>query len=253
MAWSIFREGGGPQVAVGWAKQFLSKLGAPDTPGNEEFVYQWEKAEGGGGKYNPLNQGPVQGKPYLTTTGEQFGGGAADFASWDAGLQGAYDFLHYKHYSGVLVGLMANNPVAARQALWASPWAASHYGYGANWPNVGLPGGQPILPPTGGGAGGGGGSTDATLVLATVDATCAWKFHLLWGDTCLATKQQVRAINGFILIGAAAIVGLVGVAVLIAYSFKRVGVLGGIAGQVPVVGRAVKKANIRAQQGSESE
>lgn len=217
MAWSIFREGGGDSVAVGWAKQFLNLLGAPDTPGNEEFVYQWEKAEGGGGKYNPLNQGPVQGKPWLTTTGEQFGGGAADFASWDAGLQGAVDFLHYKQYSGVLSGLMANNPAAARQALWASPWAASHYGYGSNWPNVGLPGGAPTLPPVNGG--------ETALTAAGGDNThslfpCAWQVSLPTGDVCLATNVQVRAVLGvsFILLGFG--IGIVGVAVLLGYALR---------------------------------
>lgn len=195
MAWSIFKEGGGPEVAVGWAHQLLQKLGAPDTPGNVEFIYQWEKAEGGGGKYNPLNQGPVAGKPWLTTTGEQYGGGAADFASWDAGLQGAYDFLHYNYYKGVLAGLMSNNPTAARSALWASPWAASHYGYGKNWPFVSIPGGTPVLP-VGGGVGTGGIDTTNAIDVAAMD-TCAWKINGPIGfDYCVISKKQLRALAG---------------------------------------------------------
>jgi hypothetical protein len=219
MAWSIFKEGGGELVAVGWAKQFLNLLGAPDTPGNEQFIYQWEKAEGGGGKYNPLNQGPVAGKPYLTTTGEQFGGGAADFASWDAGLQGAVDFLHYKQYAGVLQGLMSNNPVSARNALWASPWAASHYGYGTNWPNVTLPGGQAVLPPTGGGeAGLLTGSTPDTQSLFQ----CAWEISLpISGDVCVLTNTQARSAFGiaFIILGFG--IGVVAVAVLVANALRN--------------------------------
>lgn len=224
MAWSIFKQGGGDMVAVGWAKDLLKKLGAPVTPGNIEFIYQWEKSEGGGGKYNPLNQGPVQGKPYLTTTGSQYGGGAADFASWEAGLEGAYDYLHYDHYKGVLSGLKSNNPSAARAALIASPWAASHYDFGAGWANVSVPGGTPILPPAG--------TVDETTgsgVNTTPDSgpdTCAWNFSLPSATTpskilkvipvpsytiggqsfCLISKVQVRQTIGVGLIVAGGLV-----------------------------------------------
>lgn len=149
MPWSIFTQGGGNSVAVGWAKQLLQALGAPDTPGNETFIYQWEKAEGGGGKYNPLNQGPVPGHPELTSTGQQYGGGAADYVSWNAGVTGAADYINMSSYRGVKAGLLANNPTAARTALWDSPWASSHYGHGSAWPNVTLPGGPAILPASG--------------------------------------------------------------------------------------------------------
>lgn len=216
MAWSIFSDGGGTAVAVGWAHQFLRAIGAPESPGNLEFVYQWEKSEGGGGKFNPLNQGPVQGKPYLTTTGEQFGGGAADFASWDAGLQGAYDFLHYRNYAGVLQGLINNNPVAARQALWSSPWAAGHYGYGADWAFVALPGNvTPVLPT-------GGGITPAGGAGHSVGPTCALPITIPGvGEYCVASKVGVRGIFATGLMGGALLVGLVGVALLVVYGFKE--------------------------------
>lgn len=247
MAWSIFTDGGGPAVAVGWATQFLKKIGAPVTPGNLEFVYQWEKSEGGGGKYNPLNQGPVQGKPYLTTTGEQYGGGAADFASWDAGLEGAYDFLHYSNYKGVLTNLQANNPTAARSALWASPWAASHYGYGSNWANVPLPGGQPVLPPSGNGSSTGSGTT----TVADTTANCAWNLHFpVAGNTCLFSNIQARQFIGGFLLAGAAVIGLVGIAVLVAYSFQRTGAAdkaSQVIGVIPGAG-----AGIRAMRGKHS-
>lgn len=149
MAWSIFKEGGGKQVAVGWAHQLLQAIGAPESAGNVQFVYDWELAEGGGGKYNPLNQGPVPGHPELTTTGSQYGGGAADFASWNAGIQGAADYLNMGNYKGILTDLRSNNPTGARNALIASPWAASHYGGGSQFPNSAIPGGTPVLPGTG--------------------------------------------------------------------------------------------------------
>ncbi len=137
--WSVFQQGGGDTVAENWAVDLLNSLGAPASPGNVQFIYDWEKAEGGGGKFNPLNQGPVPGHPELTSTGQQYGGGASDFVSWEAGLTGAADYINMGAYSGVLEGLKSNNPEAAKEALWASPWAASHYGYGANWPDTAPP------------------------------------------------------------------------------------------------------------------
>lgn len=148
MAWSIFTDGGGDPVAIWWATQLLNKIGAPVTPGNITMVYQWEKSEGGGGKYNPLNQGDVPGNSSLTSTGSQYGGGAADYVSWSAGITGAADYLNMPAYSGVLNGLKSNNPGEARAALWSSPWASSHYGYGSAWSNAVPQGGAQI--PSGG-------------------------------------------------------------------------------------------------------
>lgn len=140
MAWSIFQQGGGEGAAVTWAKQLLAADNAPDTPATEQFIYDWEKSEGGGGKYNPLNQGPVPGHPELTTTGEQYGGGAADFASYAAGIQGAVDYLNMPNYTAVQAALKQGNAAGARSALIASPWAESHYGYGSSFSNAALPG-----------------------------------------------------------------------------------------------------------------
>jgi hypothetical protein len=139
MPWSIFSDGGGDSAAVTWAKQLLQTLGAPLTSGNISFIYDWEKAEGGGGKYNPLNQGPDPRHPNYTTTGEQYGGGAADYASWQDGILGAADYLHMGNYKGVLNALLAGDPAAARSALIASPWAASHYDGGASFPDTPAP------------------------------------------------------------------------------------------------------------------
>lgn len=134
MAWSIFSDGGGDGAALTWAQQLIQALGVPNTASNIEFIYQWEKSEGGGGKYNPLNQGNVPGAPTLTSNqGPQYGGGANDYVSWAAGLQGAVDFLHMSNYTKVLAALKAGDGNSAKTALWASPWAQSHYGYGTGW------------------------------------------------------------------------------------------------------------------------
>jgi hypothetical protein len=139
-AWSIFTQGGGKGAALTWAQDLLQADNAPDTQANEQFVYDWEVSEGGGGKYNPLNQGVVPGNTSLTSTGNQYGGGAADYVSWQAGIQGAVDFLNMPNYQAVQAALKANDPVAARQALIQSPWAASHYGNGSSFSNSPLPG-----------------------------------------------------------------------------------------------------------------
>jgi len=144
MAWSIFQQGGGAGAAVTWAHDLLAALGVEQSPQNVQFVYNWEQAEGGGGKFNPLNQGPVPGHPELTTTGPQYGGGAADYASWQAGIRGAVDYINMPAYAGVLKGLKTSNYQQSASALWNSPWAASHYGYGANWPKGTPPGAAPL-------------------------------------------------------------------------------------------------------------
>lgn len=152
MPWSILNpsQGGGKGAAFTWAIDLLKKIGAPTTAGNEQFVYDWEVSEGGGGKFNPLNQGPVPGDPSLTSTGQQYGGGAADFVSWDAGLQGAADYLAMPAYAGVLSALDANDPQQARTALFSSSWASSHYGYGSAFSDAALPGRPSALPAAGG-------------------------------------------------------------------------------------------------------
>lgn len=146
MPWSIFTDGGGPGVALSWADDLLTKIGAPVTAGNEQLVYDWEVSEGGGGAYNPLNQGPVPGQPDLTTTGQQYGGGAADFAGWGAGIEGAADYLSMPNFAAIKNALVSNDPAAARSAIIDSPWAASHYGGGRNFSDVPVPGKKSALP-----------------------------------------------------------------------------------------------------------
>jgi hypothetical protein len=138
MAWSIFSTG--TAAAASWAQQFLQAAGLPVTAPNEQFVYDWEKSEGGGGLNNPLNQGDVSGSPQLTSTGSQYGGGAADYVSPAAGIQGAVDYINYANYAGVKQALEDSNYSAAEEALWASPWASSHYGYGSAWSTAAYPG-----------------------------------------------------------------------------------------------------------------
>lgn len=152
MAWSIFSQGGGPGAAFTWAVNLLKDLSAPTTTGNEQLVFDWEESEGGGGEFNPLNQGPVPGSAQLTSSGAQFGGGAADYVSWSAGLQGAVDYLSMPSFVAIADALRQNNPSAARADIIASPWAASHYDNGASFADTPLPGQQTALAAAGGSA-----------------------------------------------------------------------------------------------------
>ncbi len=193
MPWSIFTQGGGQGAALTWARDLLRKIGAPLSTGNQQFVYDWETSEGGGGRFNPLNQGPVPGHPELTTTGSQFGGGAADYASWAAGLTGAADYLAMGNSTAIADNLRAGRPQAARAALIASPWAASHYGGGSGFSDAPLPGRATALPPAGD-AGGGGTAPGLNLnpldgfgipAVLTAEATALLKEAVLVGPLIL--------------------------------------------------------------------
>lgn len=173
MAWSIFSDGGGDGAALTWAKDLLSADGVPDTPATEQFIYDWEKSEGGGGKFNPLNQGPVPGHPELTTTGSQYGGGAADFASWQSGITGAVDYLNMPNYTAVQAALKRGDAAGARAALIASPWAASHYGNGASFSNASIPGQASALANyTGGGSVQDAAGDPCSLLFGTAKQAC---------------------------------------------------------------------------------
>jgi hypothetical protein len=137
--WSIFDQPNGQAEAVTFARALLVALGAPASPGNVQVIYDWEVSEGSGGLYNPLNGGDFNG---LATSGQQFGGGANNYPSLTVNVQGMAGILLNDTgfgYSAVVSALRANDPLGARNAIWASQWAASHYGYGGSWSNDPLP------------------------------------------------------------------------------------------------------------------
>lgn len=198
MAWSIFSDGGGQGAAATWADDLLHKIGAPRSPGNEQFIYDWEVSEGGGGRYNPLNQGPVPGHPELTSTGPQYGGGAADYVSWAAGLAGAADYLGMASFTGIRDALRANRPAAARSALISSPWAQSHYGGGSAFSNAPLPGHKSALPGGMGSAGNGFSLTNPST----------WLPSLTGGITAsIGTAVKEAVIMGPLLLLGAGLIG----------------------------------------------
>jgi hypothetical protein len=115
------------------------------------------------------------------------------------------DYLNMPAYKGVLAGLLAGDPAGAKAALIASPWAQSHYGYGANWNSSALPGVAPdptllasITGPAGAAAGAVGSAVGGAVGGAVSSAV---KPVLDWFDSW--------AVRGF-LVAAGAIAVLVG-------------------------------------------
>jgi hypothetical protein len=272
MAWSIFTDGGGNDVAVAWAQQFLTKINAPVTPGNTEFVYQWMKSEGGGGKYNPLNTGSVYNRPDLTTTGSQYGGGANDFASWDAGLIGSAINVQTPgpdNYPAIVNALRSDNPAGARQALWSSGWAASHYGYGTNWSNAALPGSSGnVIPASYFSSSATGKGVDCTLVWPASSAmykACvaankvagqdehgnplpggapksgASSDVISIGGITILTKSQARAVIGAGVLVSGGILMTLGFLALMKSVSAQTGA-GRVVTELPVIGRGVRAA-----------
>lgn len=253
MPWSIFTQGGGDPAAATWAQDLLQQASQEwginvDTSGNEQFIFDWEKSEGGGGANNPLNQGPDPNDPSLTSTGQQYGGGAADYVSTTAGLKGSLDYLDMPAYSNVKLALEQNNPNAAAEGLWASPWAKSHYGYGANWNTSPFPGQSgPVVEYTttaGKGAGSPAASLDPLNTFGTLGRVLAYIDGFL--------NPKVTAVHGIAdLFGAtnatlSAIATLVdrAVVVLIGTGFVYIGIKGLFGGGLRVVGAVQRQEEI---------
>lgn len=141
MAWSIFTPPGTPKGAESYAASLLKYIGAPESRGNLQFVYDWELSEGGGGTNNPLNVGASS----LSSSGTQYGGGAANYPSLAASIEAVGAELNTSTYSGIKSALKRKTDTAAERALFNSPWASSHYGYGSRWATTAVPGGNATL------------------------------------------------------------------------------------------------------------
>lgn len=138
MAWSIFTGPNGNASAVAYAETVLEDLKLPTTNTRIKFIYDWEKSEGGGGQFNPLNLGA--GFPG-TTSGNQYGGGAANYESLSASASGVAEQLQQPSYATVLDALDSNTFTYGRaeSAIEGTGWAAGHYGFGADWNTTPVP------------------------------------------------------------------------------------------------------------------
>lgn len=118
-----------------WAIDFLAALGNAQPSGETvAMVVEWTLAEDAGdgafGRNNPLNTTQSGFEETQTINSD----GVKGYSTREAGLSAAVHTVTNGLYNDVVVALQSNDAEGARQALWASPWAGSHYGYGASWP-----------------------------------------------------------------------------------------------------------------------
>jgi murein DD-endopeptidase MepM/ murein hydrolase activator NlpD len=122
-----------------WAVDFLAQLGnAQPSADTVAMVVEWTLAEDSGdgafARNNPLNTT----QPGFAENATINGDGVKGYADREAGLAAAVHTVTNGLYNDVVAALQANDAEGARRALWASPWAGSHYGYGASWPRYAI-------------------------------------------------------------------------------------------------------------------
>jgi len=118
-----------------WAKLVLIDGGWPVTSENVAVIMQWMREENGPDNWwnrnNPLNNGHGSG-------------GGSGLGSYDSLVTAAYyaadNLLKRSFYAAIVASLEdGTSAQATAQAIWASPWASSHYGNGANWTTSPVP------------------------------------------------------------------------------------------------------------------
>jgi hypothetical protein len=118
-----------------WAKLVLIYGGWPVTEQNVTVMLQWMREENGPDNWwnrnNPLNNGHGSGG----------GSGLGSYDSLEtAAFYAADNLLKRSFYTAIVAALEDGTSAhAVAQAIWASPWAESHYGNGANWTTSPVP------------------------------------------------------------------------------------------------------------------
>jgi len=112
-----------------WAKLVLLYADLPVSDSNVTVFTRWMRQENGTDDWwnrnNPLNNG----------WGSGGGAGLGSYPNLDVAAQNAAKALHGNPgYAAIVAGFAASAPTAQiEQAIWASPWATSHYANGAHW------------------------------------------------------------------------------------------------------------------------
>jgi hypothetical protein len=104
---------------VQWAKDFLTKLGAPITATNVQAITAWEQAEGTKAAYNPLatTQGGFAGETQFNSVGVK------NYVSYQDGLDANVKVINNGLYPNILAALQqGNDAMAVAKAITASPW-----------------------------------------------------------------------------------------------------------------------------------
>jgi hypothetical protein len=118
-----------------WAELVLLLGGFPRTDGNITVMLRWMRQENGPDDWwnrnNPLNNGWGSG-------------GNSGLGSYDnlvIAAENAAEALHGNPgYADIVAGFSSSAPTSRiEQAIWASPWATSHYGNGSHWSSTPVP------------------------------------------------------------------------------------------------------------------
>ena len=110
-----------------WAKLVLIFGGWPQTDANITVMMRWMRQENGPPDWwlrnNPLNNGYGSGG----------GSGLGSYPDLVTAAKYCAENLQ-RGYPDIVAGLASSaSPDVTAQAIWASPWASSHYGYGTRW------------------------------------------------------------------------------------------------------------------------
>lgn len=121
-----------------WAVDLLARLGnAQPSAETIAMVVEWTRAEDSGAgafsRNNPLNT-TMCGFNQVSAINGDGACGVAGYATYQDGLDATIATLAGGAYVDIVAALQSNDPERAKRALWLSPWAESHYGYGAKWP-----------------------------------------------------------------------------------------------------------------------
>jgi hypothetical protein len=104
---------------IQWAKDFLTRLGAPITASNVQAITAWETAEGTKAAYNPLatTQGGYAGETTFNSVGVK------NYATYQDGLDANVQVINNGLYTNILAALhQGDNAQAVAQAVANSPW-----------------------------------------------------------------------------------------------------------------------------------
>ncbi|HWR84663.1 MAG TPA: hypothetical protein VN200_01580 [Rhodoglobus sp.] len=118
-----------------WAKLVMLLGGWPMSESNVTVFTRWMRQENGPDDWwnrnNPLNNG----------WGSGGGGGLGSYDSLVTAAENAAEALHGNPgYADIVAGFATSAPTAEiEQAIWASPWATSHYHYGGHWSSAPVP------------------------------------------------------------------------------------------------------------------
>ncbi len=122
-----------------FALDLLAALGntQPTVP-TIEMIVEWTLAEDHGSdasSRNNLLNTTLCGHNFIGAINSDGACGVGHYATYQDGLEAIVDTLDQSNFIDIAIALQNNDPELAKQTLWASGWASSHYNYGAGWPS----------------------------------------------------------------------------------------------------------------------